>query len=222
MDIKDIKFMNEEVFLLKNSEITLEDFMRQIQDIKYDECYDLYRTEKDSLVENTQFPPVIYAFYSFVFFNKKIPCPEEIVDNYFSLYSGQIEICNKNFIYKGVEYKKNALISRILRTYPSLIRDFHFYLLLVNEKCFDKVIYSCKTDIEGKDIIVKHKGVEYQISLFVKTKRSNFFKEIKNRIRHTYENEIKIPLELKQTEKHGDFFLYSYRHIDIVKKHIIR
>lgn len=221
MEIKDVKFMNNEVFLLKNTGITLEQCLSQIKNIKYDAYYDPYRCEKDDTVENTQFPPIIFAFYSFVFYKQKIPTPEELVDNYFSINEKEITICKDSIIFREKEYKKKALIGRILRTYPSLIRDFHFYLLLVRENCFDKVIYSCRTDIEGKDIIVKHRGKEYQISLFVKTRRSNFFKDIKNKFRHKYINEIKIPLELESREKTGDFFLYSKRHIDTVKKHII-
>ena len=221
MEIKEVKFMNNEVFLLKNAGITLEECLSQIKSIKYDAYYGPYRCEKEDSVENSQFPPIIFAFYSFVFYNQKIPTPEELIDNYFSIYANEIMVCGDNIIYKGDEYKKKALIGRILRTYPSLIRDFHFYLMLVRENCFDKVIYSCKTDIQGKDIIIKHKGKEYQISLFVKTRRSNFFKDIKNKIRHKYSNEIKIPLELDHKEKTGDFFLYSKRHIDTVKKHII-
>ncbi len=222
MEIKDVKFMNNEVFLLKNIGITLEQCLSQIKNIKYDAYYDPYRCEKDDTVENTQFPPIIFAFYAFVFYKQKIPTPEELVDSYFSTNEKEIAICKDSIIFRGKEYKKKALIGRILRTYPSLIRDFHFYLLLVRENCFDKVIYSCKTDIEGKDIIVKHKGKEYQISLFVKTRRSNFFKDIKNKFRHKYSNEIKIPLELENREKTGDFYLYSKRHIDTVKKHIIQ
>lgn len=221
MEIKDIRFMNNEVFLLKNTEITLEECLAQISSIKYDSYYDPYRCEKDDAVENTQFPPIIFAFYSFVFYNQKIPTPKELIDNYFSIYAKEITVFPDNIIYKGSDYKKKALIGRILRTYPSLIRDFHFYLLLVTENCFDKVIYSCKIDIDGKDIIIKHRGKEYQISLFVKTRRSNFFKDIKNKSRHEYINEIKIPLELEHSQKTGDFFLYSKQHIDIVKKHII-
>ena len=221
MEIKDIKFMNNEVFLLKNTGITLEQCIVQIKDIKYDVYYDPYRCEKDDMVENTQFPPIIFAFYSFIFYKHKIPTPEELIDNYFSINGKEITTYENNVIYRGIKYKRNALIGRILRTYPSLIRDFHFYLLLVKENCFDKVIYSCKTDIEGKDIIIKHKGKEYQISLFVKTRRSNLFKNIKNKFRHKYSNEIQIPLDLEHIEKTGDFFLYSKQHIDTVKKHII-
>lgn len=220
MEIKDIKFMNNEVFLLKNAGITLEQCIDQIRDIKYDAYYDPYRYEKDDTVENTQFPPIIFAFYSFVFYKQKIPTPEELVKNYFSINEKEIAVFNDGIIFRGREYKKDALIARVLRTYPSLIRDFHFYLLLVRENCFDKVIYSCKTDIEGKDIIVKHKGKEYQISLFVKTRRSNFFKQIKNKFRHKYSGEIQIPLDLDRIEKTGDFFLYSEQHIDTLKKHI--
>ena len=179
MEIKDVKFMNNEVFLLKNTGITLEECLTQIKSIKYDAYYNPYRYEKEDSVENAQFPPIIFAFYSFVFYNQKIPTPEELIDNYFSIYAKEITVFPDNIIYKETEYKEKALIGRILRTYPSLIRDFHFYLMLIEENCFDKVIYSCKTDIEGKDILIKHKRKRVSSFFVRKDKAIRFFQRFK-------------------------------------------
>lgn len=218
--IEDIKFINDEVYLHKSIEMSLSECIKQISKIHYEAYYNHYRHENDYDVENTQFPPIIYAFYSFVFYKNKIPSPEELINNYFVLYAEQIIAEGEEVKYNNKKYKKCALIARILRTYPSLIRDFHFYLLLVNEKCFDKVIYSCKTDIEGKDIIIKHKGDIYQVSLFVDTKRSKSFKKIKNNIRHEYNNEIAIPIKFELAERCGDFYVYGQKDLEKIKKHI--
>ena len=212
--------MNDEVYLHKSIEMSLSECIEQISDISYKKYYNDYRYEKDYNVENTQFPPIIYAFYSYIFNRNKIPSPEEVINNYFELYAEQFIVESEEVKYNNKKYKKRALIARILRTYPSLIRDFHFYLLLVNEKCFDKVIYSCKTDIEGKDIIIKHKDYEYQVSLFVDTKRSKSFKKIKNNSRHKYNNEIAIPIDFNTAETCGDFFVYGQKDLEKIKKHI--
>ena len=72
-------------------------------------------------------------------------------------------------MYNRKKYKKEALIVRILRTYPSLIRDFHFYLLLMEDGYFQDVIYFCKIDIKGNDIVIRCNNNEYVLSLFVDT-----------------------------------------------------
>lgn len=144
------------------------------------------------------------------------------MNEYYSLNANELVISGEQVLYRDRTFKKLDLDARVLRTYPSLIRDYHFYLMLLKENCFDKVVYSCKNDIAGKDLIVQHKGKEYVVSLFVKTRRSNFFKGIKNAFRHKYDkNEIQVPLDLNSAEKCGDFFVYSTRDVDVLKAIII-
>lgn len=219
MTIKDIKFMNGEGYLLKDLALPLHECEKQMQKIAYDSFYDTYRTHKDeSGVEKTQFPSIIYAFYSIIFNVCKMPSPEELLNEYYLLNANELIINADTVLYKNRIFKKIDLDARILRTYPSLVRDYHFYLMLVEAKCFDKVIYSCKNDITGKDLIIQHQGNEYVVSLFVKTRRSNFFKEIKNAFRHKYgENEIQLPLDLSHAQQIGDFFVYSTNDVDMLK-----
>ena len=223
MTIKDIKFMNGEGYLLKDLPLSLHECEKQMMEIDYDHFYDAYRSHRDEAgVEKTQFPSIIYAFYSIVFNLNKIPTPTEVLNEYYSLNANELLINGDLVVYRNRSFKKVDLDARVLRTYPSLIRDYHFYLMLTKENCFDKVIYSCKNDIAGKDLIVQHKGKEYVVSLFVKTRRSNFFKSIKNAFRHKYgANEIQVPLDLNAAEKCGDFFVYSKRDIDVLKTIII-
>ena len=223
MTIKDIKFMNGEGYLLKEMPLSLEECESQMKEIDYDHFYDAYRSHRDEAgVEKTQFPSIIYAFYSIVFNLSKIPTPPELLNEYYSLNANELVISGEQVLYRKRTFKKLDLDARVLRTYPSLIRDYHFYLMLLKENCFDKVVYSCKNDIAGKDLIVQHKGKEYVVSLFVKTRRSNFFKGIKNAFRHKYgANEIQVPLDLNAAEKCGDFFVYDIKHVEIIKRTII-
>ena len=223
MIINDIKFMNSEGYLLKENTLSLNECESQMRKIQYDLIYNNYRGHKDENgVEKTQFPSVIFAFYNIVFNHSKIPSPSELLDEYYSIYSSEI-ITNENFVtYKNRVFNKQDLDARILRTYPSLVRDYHFYLLLVETGCFDKVIYSCKNDIAGKDLLVCHYGKEYVLSLFVKTRRSDFFKTIKNSFRHNYgKNEIQLPLDLNKATKCGDFFVYDNNDVEKVKTIIL-
>lgn len=221
MVIKDVKFMNNEAYLLKDISLTLHDCAEQMKAIKYDDVYVNYRDFKNPNVENTRFPSIIFAFYNIVFNLNKIPSPEELIKEYYTINSDDFILQGESIIYYDKTFLKKHIDARILRTYPSLVRDYHFYLMLVQSNCFDKVVYSCKTDISGKDIIIKHNNIEYQISLFVETKRSGFFKNIKNKYRHLYENEIQLPLDLNKAEKCGDFYVYGLKEVEKIKNLIL-
>ena len=224
MAIKDIKFMNGEGYLLKDLSLSLESYESQMKLIDYDYFYNRYRCCRDEFgVEKTQFPSIIFAFYNIVFSQGKVPTPEDLLNEYYHLNNTELHIDGDVVVYQNRTFRKIDLDARILRTYPSLVRDHHFYLMLAAEHCFDRVIYSCKNDISGKDLIVQHKGKEYFISLFVKTNRSTFFKQIKNTFRHIYtRKEISLPLELDSTKKCGDFFVYDQSHIQQVKSVILK
>lgn len=223
MAIKDIKFMNREGYLLKELSLSLSDCETQIKQIDYESFYKAYRNCKDENgVEKTQFPSIIFAFYSVVFSKHIIPTPSELLDEYYMSNSDVLFVNGKSIVYQNQCFKKSDLDARILRTYPSLVRDYHFFLMLVEEQCFDKVIYSCKNDISGKDVIIQHHGKEFILSLFVKTKRSNFFKKIKNTFRHNYgNNEIQMPLNLNAARKCGDFYVYGSDDVIRVKSKIL-
>lgn len=222
MVIKDIKFMNGEGYLLKELPLSLSECEEQMKVIEYDRFYDAYRNSRDEDgVEKTRFPSIIFAFYNIIFIQSKIPTPTEILDEYYRLNANVLTIKNGIVTYQNKCFKKVDLDARILRTYPSLVRDYHFYLMLVEERYFDKVIYSCKNDISGIDLLVQKQGKEYVVSLFIKTKRSKLFKEIKNTFRHRYgSNEIQLPLNLETAEKCGDFFVYSSCHVEEIKQKI--
>lgn len=219
MAIKDIKFMNGEGYLLKDLPISLCEYEEQMGRIDYDCLYDTYRGCRDEAgVENTRFPPIVFAFYSIIFSAGKIPAPSELLAEYYELNAGELIVDADIVTYQNHAFRKRDLDARILRTYPSIVRDYHFYLMLVHERCFDRVIYSCKEDIAGKDLVINHRKKQYIVSLFVKTNRSNFFKRIKNTVRHLYRgNEIRIPLDLGSAERCGDFYVYGASDVEYVK-----
>ncbi len=218
MDILDIKFMNDKTYLLKKFNMSSKQVEKIIKEFNYSEYYAHYKNKKcDKTVEDEQFPVINLVFYKYIYENELIPSPKEIVDLYFEFYESELvqEGCNVRF--NGSIYKKENIIGRILRTYPSLIRDFHFYLLATESKMFDKVFYSYKDDINGKDITIKQNDIVYVISLFVNTKRSRGYKIIKNIRRHEYINEIQLPLNLNEAYKCGDFMLYRKKDLENIK-----
>lgn len=211
MNILDIKFMGDNAYLLKSCKITAGELEQTIKAFDYNELYSKYRDYKDENgVEKTQFPPINFVFYKYVFENDSIPSPQNVIDLYFELYEDNIKVVDGNAEMNGVIYNLNALKARILRTYPSLLRDFHFYLMLKECNSFDKVTYSCADDIKGIDITIVHRNQKYIVSLFTDTKRSWSFKKIKNIFRHRYgKNEVKVPMVLDEADRYGDFMLYK-------------
>ena len=224
MNIIDIKFMGDNVYLLKSCTVTSEQLKRTIKAFDYNNLYSKYREYKDEHgVEKAQFPPINFVFYKFVFENDSVPSPREVLDSYFELYSEKVKVSDDSVVVCGTSYNLPALKARILRTYPSLLRDFHFYLMLKECGSFDKVTYSCADDIKGMDIIIVHKKKKYIVSLFTDTKRAWNFKKIKNIFRHKYgQNEIKVPMVLNEADKCGDFMLYKDKNIKYVQKYILK
>ena len=219
----EIRFRNNQVYFLKNHGMSSEKFENQIKSFKYSDIYEKYKSIKDEYgVEQTHFPAVNIVFYKSIFDNCAVITPDKFFEEYLKFYKNLFALCDNNMVeYSGKKFDMDALAGRILRTYPSLIRDFDFYLLLFESNKFEQVIYSCEKDIEGKDIIIKNHGNEYTVSLFVDTVRSNSFKKIKNLFRHKdLENEIKLPLNLKQARRCGDFMLYSKKDVEFVAKRI--
>ena len=212
------------MYLLKTCTITSEQLKKTVKSFDFNDLYDKYREYKDEHgVEKAKFPPINFVFYKFIFENDGIPSPQEVLDSYFELHSERIHISGESAIMCGTNYNLLALKARILRTYPSLLRDFHFYLMLKECGSFDKVTYSCADDIRGTDITIIHKKKKHIVSLFTDTKRSWSFKKIKNIFRHKYgQNEIKVPMVLDEADKCGDFMLYKQKDIKYVQKCIFK
>lgn len=222
MDDIEIRFRNDQVYLLKHHDFSATFFENQISGINYSGYYANFKEIKDSDgAEKCHLPAVNMVFYKAIFNTGGVLQPEEFVNCYYAHYHDLFTITGDMIEYCGKQLSKAAVSARVLRTYPSLVRDFDFFLMLHDSGKFEQVIYSCQQDIQGKDIIIKQRGKEYVVSLFVDTKRSNFFKSIKNAFRHSYEsNEIQLPLKLSSARIVGDFMLYSEKDIYLIEERI--
>lgn len=222
MDIHDIAFSNNQVYMLRDFDFTLAECQKQIRKISYDSFYDHYRNWCDEKhVEHMNLPYAIFPFYAFVFRYKAIPHPSEFIDEYFNLYDDSFDAIDKNTLkFEGAIIDKRAVIARILRAYPSIIRDFHFFRMLTEANCFDKVKYSCQDDINGIDLTVVQNKQQYHIALYLETKRANNFKKIKDLFRHRRAQLISIPLRIDLADKCGDIYLYTKEDLERVKRKI--
>lgn len=173
---------------------------------------------KDPVVENTQFPPIALPFYAFIYEYDTVPSPETLIELYlsqecFHLVSEDCYELNYGETKKTVS--KEGLIARILRTYPSIVRDLHFYLMAVESKLFEGVWYSFEDDYRnGIDIKVKHNHKWYKVALMQNTRRSIFFRNRK-RYRHDGKNSdvINVELDPRKSQRCGDYNLYTPEHV---------
>lgn len=209
--ITDIAIEGDQISVSRHLDISRKEAENQIEKLPYSGV----GLVKDEKVERAKLPPFALAFYYHLFAQRRIPTEEELIDRYIS-FSG---IVQKDKVIIEVEpYRLEGLRARILRTYPSLIRDFHFYLLLHESGRFEKVTYSLSRDYyRGLDLCVYLSGKAYHLSLFIKTKRSGAFKQ-KKATRHDFGGitEVQLELDFAHLKRVGEISLCTERHVDEV------
>lgn len=182
--------------------------------------------KKDARVEyGVRLPMYAKVFYANVFFLDRIPSPEEFMESYLSqtcfsesTVEGHVTFIDERS--RKYTLDKEAIIARGLRAYPSLLRDLHFYVTLVESGKFENVSYSTEKDFQGTDVTVVHNGKEYGVALFVDTARSRDFKQRKEgRHDEDYKSVICLPIDMSYgglKAKVGDYYLYTPAHINIL------
>ncbi len=208
--IIDIKLENNLIGIERELKLTSSDVENQLKELQYSGM----KLKLNEEVENSRFPPVIAAFYYFIFMRLKIPSEKQLLDFYYKF--SDIEIAGNQAFFLNKSYDKDGLNARILRTYPSIIRDFHFYLLLSESRKFDEVQYSLKADFcEGIDLKLIYHNRPYCISIYIATKRGKNYK-LKKEKRHNYVNvsEIVIETDFESLKKVGDIYILTQNHID--------
>lgn len=170
---------------------------------------------RDDRVEfRMKIPYFMTAFNRYVKERNKIPSPDQFYAFYTSI--------NYEFFQK-IQGDIRAVIgieARAKRAYPSMIRDVHLTALL-KENGMD-VVYDESMDVnEGVDQIINYKGQKFYVHCFVKTKRSESARNMKDG-RHEFTGKhIDLPLDLDARDVNtniGDFRLYSKKHIDALVK----
>lgn len=169
---------------------------------------------KDKVVEETDLPPFIVAFYYFIFTKNRIPTQEEMFEVYYFINSFSFDA--ESFIYKGCVITKNGLKARILRTFPSLIRDFHFYLILKESGLFSEVFYSLQNDYyKGLDLQVIYKSKVFFVSIYLDSIRGTHYKK-KKYSRHDYSSVTEITMEVSKDTMYqcGKINLLTDQHLN--------
>jgi len=210
------------IFELYNGNFTKEhNIVRTLEDIE--ECITRIDylppppCDHENPVERMSIPMVADSFYSYLFEYDTIPSKEELVkkylqDNSEELYKVESVIGN---VGNPQEHKSFmlSLLGRLYRTYPSLIRDYHCYIMLYYSKMFDWVWYSTYNDtMNGVDIMVGYRGKKIGLNLFIGTPRSMEYRKLK-KDRHPQSDfdmiDVALTFSSVLCQKLGNIYTYS-------------
>jgi len=206
--INDIKLFGDKIAVERSLNLSISDVEGQIAQLGYSGA----GLTKDFRVENAKIPPFIQVFYYLVFKNLEIPSEDLLFNTYVEWVGGV-----KNDIMRigNLELNLEGVRNRMLRTYPSLIRDFHFYIMLNKSQLFESVEYSLFTDYSnGIDLTLSYNKQVYALAIAIETKRASEYLLVKED-RHDYGNVNKLVLSVPFDElsKVGQIYLLTELHV---------
>lgn len=174
---------------------------------------------KDPEVEKAKLPPFALAFYKFIFFKGRLPNEQELWSYYLGQHFTVIDAQYVQFSQKGTlkKYLTESVKARMLRSYPSLIRDFHFFVLCQESKQFERVSYSLRDDyFKGIDVTISYQNKLFRVSVMLNSERARAYKTQKySRHKETPENEVLILFDLyKNSHAKGQIKLFSSQHVE--------
>lgn len=198
-------------FFNKNTPyINTNDIKNVIQDQKFD--INEYKNKIIKTIEWKKAIPLInISFHYHILRDNNIPSIKEFIDEY--------ERDNRDFLYLLPEDLKPGVRYRLVRSYPSLVRDFHF-VNFTRELGHD-TIHTLQLDLYGIDAIIPTKEKDLIFRLFYESKNSKRYLERKKN-NHFIEDCIDFGLNKNNRVKIGDIFLYSDESIvEIIKAGIL-
>ena len=168
---------------------------------------------RDNAVELApRFPNMMYTLWGFICAHRRFSSQSEYMLYFLSIHSNAL-----------ISLDENAVKARVMRAYPSLIREIHFYALVKESGFFENVSYSAFSDIEeDTDISVECGGHNYGISCYVQTERSLEYRRRKrSRPRNPKANSIELPLDLSSGTKVNGWIFYNRNHVGVLLDYII-
>lgn len=169
--------------------------------------------KKNNKVEFARgFPNMMYTLWGYICTYRAFPTQRSFVSFYRSVHQEALK-----------DFDDTGVTARVLRAYPSLAREIHFFQLVKESNIFDDVSYCAYNDVvDGIDFTVALGGHEYNISCFVATKRSLWFRK-KKIFRHEKPiiNSIEMSLDLTLGKQIGKWIVFDKKHVDILENKII-
>lgn len=221
----DVRFEDDTMVFIRQKKWSVQALEQQVATFQYSG----ENLPKDPEVEKAKLPPFALAFYKYIFFKNRLPDERELWDHYIhqpciAFDEEYIEVYRKGTV---KAYEISFVKARMLRSYPSLVRDFHFYVLCLTSGVFERVSYSLRKDyFEGVDLCVTYAGREFQVSILLNSPRARTYKSQKyNRHEEVPENEVIMLFDLTRYARiKGKIKLFSEKHVvellEEVKKRI--
>jgi hypothetical protein len=210
----DVRFEGDTATLIRHKHWTAAEIEEQVSQFSYSG----ENLPKDPEVEKAKLPPFALAFYKFIFFKGRLPNEQELWSYYLGQHFTEVDEVHIQFLRKGRAYKYlvESIKARMLRSYPSLIRDFHFFVLCQESRLFEHVSYSLRDDyFNGIDLIISYQNKLFRVSVMLNSERARAYKAQKY-ARHTevVENEVLMLFDLyTNANVKGQIKLFSAKHV---------
>lgn len=173
---------------------------------------------RNAVVERgLKFPQFVRAFYNFIYKYGKVPTQAEFFEFYLKINAAYFQNAGLSSVII------DGLKARVFRTYPSLVRDFHFNKKLSELLPDYEIVYNSDLDIEHDiDTLLIRDGHYWAACLYTQTKRANIAREWKEYRHEHFSNVeyIEFPVKLDDNNKLGDFFLYGENELKTLLKYI--
>lgn len=211
----DVRFEGDTAMLIRHKHWTAAEIEEQVSQFSYTG----ENLIKDPEVEKAKLPPFALAFYKFIFFKNRLPEEVELWNYYLGQHFTVVDAKYIQFLQKGVlkKYLAESVKARMLRSYPSLIRDFHFFVLCQESRLFERVSYSLRDDyFKGIDLTISYQNRLFRISVMLNSERSRAYKAQKYaRHAESPENEVLMLFDLyKNANVRGQIKLFSPKHVE--------
>ena len=161
--------------------------------------------------------PIIYPFYILLLFHVFFLFVLDITIAYLSLTIFQV--LQITVLTNWIEFIINCLKARVFRSYPTLVREFHFNKLLTEKAPEYNIVYNDYLDIKHDiDTLLIRDGQYWAACLYTKTKRALQARDLKKNRHKRFSNVqyIEFPVNFNNKRKLGDFFLYGKQEMNIL------
>lgn len=160
---------------------------------------DLFRTSSHRFEGKRAIPMMTVSFHRHLFVTGMVPSPDE----YLSEYKRE----NSHFLSFMEEDDMSGIRHRVMRAYPSLIRDIHFVSGCREMGC--DAIRTVRDDIAGVDARIPIDGGEIKVRLYYDSPRSRTHKMRKAFSHVMGPDHHDLGLSRGNCLRIGDFLLYS-------------
>lgn len=107
-----------------------------------------------------------------------------------------------------------AVMARVYRAYPSLVREKHALELLRSRGDFDWVLSDPKLDAAGVDFLVVYRTRAFGVHAYLATERGKQFREAKRKRHADIGVVVDMPLDPETANNVGKFQVYGSSHLE--------